>query len=564
MQKNCKDRPSIQQILENEKLIEWATELNHVVPTEEEVNDLISGQRTDFMTTFMKKNPSKDASVGSGSVGLVSRDKLKNKHYSPIVKTSHVAKPGTKLSPSEPIKKKNISIDINEISDDAIKAIDKLSGEKSGNKKKALVPDYSKKPFSAKKSGRKLTPNLDDKDNYASNSKKASGSKVATKASLNVDATDKGPHSSQKQKRDIMKPWKRPKTARVKAEEIKKASKDEHIDNKKEGTRKKASDIVDSRRKQIRPVFTKPVDHKHEEVKKKSENIPVKKAKTHEQPLLEKPQKPHKADYINIGLLEDELEENPKELPLPCVQMTSKSVNPNRAMQMTKTKSAIVSSLLIPLNQIEDDFSQRNLKEGDMNPVVVKDSSKNESSTMKKGGNASKMIGDIKKRMKYKGAKSYETNGQEFVDETTENLVIKSADDILTSGHVDEVEHIKHTYVTNEEEDKLDKYNLSNRSKTSLSTNEIPIMDDGEGEGEYDFFDYNDKNFFEDFDLTKTPFLDFGLDQIDENDELDNDDDDEEENSLASLKRRIKDLNQQRNEKWRELRTSSEYEKCKK
>jgi hypothetical protein len=559
LQKNCKDRPSIQQILENEKLIEWATELNHVVPTEEEVNDLINGQRTDFMTTFMKKKSNKDSSVGAGSVGLVSRDKLKNKHYSPIVKTSHVAKPGTKLSPSEPIKKKNISIDINEISDDAIKAIDKLSGEKSGNKKKALVPDYSKKPFSAKKSARKLTPNLDDKDNHASNPKKVTGSKAAPKASLNVDASDKGPHSSQKQKRDIMKPWRRPKTARVKAEEIKKTSKDEHIDNKKEGTRKKASDIVDSRRKQIRPVFTKPADYKHGEVKeekKKSENVSVKKAKTDEQP-----QKPHKADQINIGLLEDEVLENPKELPLPYVQMTSKSFNPKQAMQMKKTKSAVIGSLLIPLNQIEEDFSQRNLKEGDMNPVVAKDSSKNESSTMKKGGNASKMIGDIKKKMKYKGAKSLETN--EYI-ETTEIQVINGANDILTSGHVDEVENIKHTYVTNEEEDKLDKYNLSYMSKTSLSTNEIPIMDDGEGEGEYDFFDYNDKNFFEDYDLTKTPFLDFGLDQIDENDELDNDDDDEEENHLASLKRRIKDLTQQRNEKWRDLRTSSEYEKCKK
>jgi hypothetical protein len=540
-----------------------ATELNHVVPTGEEVTDLINGQRTDFMTTFMKKkNPNKDASVGSGSVGLISRDKLKNKHYSPIVKTTHVAKPGTKLSPSEPIKKKNIDIDINEISDDAIKAVDKLSNEKSGNKKKALVPDYSKKPFSAKKSSRKLTPNLYDKDNYASNSKKASGSKVASKAYLKVDATDKGPHSSQKPVRDIMKPWRRPKTARVKAEESKKISKDESTINKKESTRKKASDIIDSRRKQVRPVITKPVDYKHEEEKKKSEDIPIKKAKTHEKPLLEKQQKPHKADRINIGLLEDELEENPEALPLPYVQITSKSVNPKRANQMKKTKSAVIDSLLIPLNQIEEDYTQRNLKEGDMNPVVVPIT---ESSTLKKGGNASKMIGDIKKKMKYKGAKSLEVDEPGFVDETTGIQVINGADDILTSGHVDEVENIKHTYVSNEEEDKLDKYNLSNRSKTSLSTNEIPIMEDDEGEGEYDFFDYNDKNFFEDFDLTKTPFLDFGLDQIDENDEFNNnDDDDEEENGLATLKRRIKYLTQQRNEKWRDLRTSSEYEKCKK
>jgi serine/threonine protein kinase len=568
LQKNCKDRPSIQQILENEKLIELATELNHVVPTEDEVNDLINGQRTDFMTTFMKKkNPNKGASAGSGSVGLISRDKLKNKHYSPIVKTTHVAKPGAKLSPSEPIQKKNISIDINEISDDAIKAIDKISGEKSVNKNKARVPDYSKKPFSAKKSGRKsarkLTPNLDDKDNYASNPKKVPASKAVPKATLNVDDSDKGPLSSQKQKRDITKPWRRPKTARVKAEEIKKASKDEHIDIKKEGTRRKASDIIDSRRKQTWPVITKPVDYEHEEEKKKSEDILIKKTKTHEKPLLDKSQKPLKADRINIGLLEDELEENPQALPLPYVQITSKSINPKRELQMKKTKSAIVDSLLIPLNRIEEDFSQRNFKEGDMNPVVL---SKTKSSPLKiGGGNASRMIGDIKKKMKYKGAKSLENNEQEFVDETNGIQVINGDDDILTSGNVDEVENIKYTYVTNEEEDKLDKYNLSNRSRTSLSTNGIPITEDGEGEGEYDFFDYNDKNFFEDFDLTKTPFLDYGLDQIDENDELENydDDDDEEENEIASLKRRIKDLTQERKEKWRDLRTSSEYEKCK-
>lgn len=586
LQKNCKDRPSIQEILENERLIEWATELGHLVPTGEEVSELINGQRTDFMTTFMKKKGSSgDAGKGSGQVGLMSRDKLMNKHYTPGVKNDPVTKPGSKLTNDKSQGKKvsqSVIVDINEISNDAIEAVDRLSAENSGSKKKVPTSKYGiyQKPVSARGPGRKLSPNLAGKEKAPLISKKTPRSTAATKASTNSDASGKIKTSSDNQnKRDYSKPWQRPKTAGVRPEDAKlKNKKEELTDKQKESTRKKASDIMDNRRKQIRPVFNKPADSKSEEVKeekkvkdenkavtdkevKKPAHNPIRKTKSDEKPSLRKSMKGHKHDEISIELLEEEM---PKNQPKPYIQNSSEDAVPKRAAVMRKMKSAQVDSQpSIQLNMLDGDFEKRNAKEGDQNPILFRKDSKNaeKDNTKKRGSNASKMIGDIKKRMKNKGGKSMDANQPGFVDSNTEITFSNGADDLVTTGHVDEVENVKRSYVTNEEEEKLEKYNLSNRSKGSSSVNEINTVEDGEGEGEFEFFDYNDKNFFEDSDITKTPFGDFGLDAIDENEELD---DEEEEDSSALIKRRIKELNHQKEEKWKELKAGSEYEKCKK
>lgn len=576
LQKNCKDRPSIQEILENERLIEWATELGHLVPTEEEVNDLINGQRTDFMTTFMKKKGSNgDSGKGSGQVGLMSRDKLKNKHYTPGIKNNPVSKPGSKLSNEKSNKKtsQSVIVDINEISNDAIDAVDRLSAENSGSKKKAPVPKYGiyQKPVSARGVGRKLSPNLANKDKAPAVSKKS------------VSSSDtKATSSDNQNKRGYSKPWIRPKTAGVRTEEVKKNKKDELTDKQKESTRKKASDIMDSRRKQIRPIFNNPTDPKNEEVKeekrgqndnkaqnekevKRPTHNPIRKTKSDEKPSLRKSMKGHQTDEISIELLENDVEEEmPKNQPKPYIQNAGNHAVPKKAGGMRKMRSAQVDSQLsIPLNQLEDDFEKRNTKEGGENPLLVKKVSKNAETDIpkKRGSNASKMIGDIKKRMKNKGGKSMDANQPGFVDANTEITFSNGTDDVLTTGHVDEVENVKRSYVTNDEEEKLEKYNLSNKSKGSSSVNEANTIEDGEGEGEFEFFDYNDKNFFEDSDLSKTPFGDFGLDAIDENEELD---DEEEEGSSAAVKRRIKELTHQKDEKWKELKAGPEYEKSKK
>lgn len=592
LQKNCKDRPSIQQILENEKLIDMAIELGHVIPTDDEINHLINSQKTDFMTTFAKKKAGKGigsgastTTSGSGAVGLMSRDKLKNKH---VVGATNIQNnpPERPKRANRPLlggakykqQSKSAMVEVQDITDDAIDTVDRLLNPSSAEKDK---PAFGSKPkdkntggVSARGNiGRRLSPNNPEADKPGSSSRKKESS-----AKVPVTKAVERPKSNYQPQRNYKKPWQKSK-AEPTSEDSKRILKSDEKDKAKDDTRKKVNDIVANKRKQIRPVVIKKCKTEaQKEDQDSTKEVPAQKEEKKISPI-----KDHKSDTlksrkrvsnlapdIHIEGLEAELDEMPKHAPKPMPQ--SAGLEPRaKGLGMRKLRShAVDNKLIIPLAEVDDDFIPRDIKPEIEKPL---NSTKEDTDTSitkdvqgKRGSKAFKMIGDIKKQMKSRGNKSQDMSNN-FTDENTQLTLDNEADDtVLTTGHVDEVEGMTRTYVSNEEEEKLGEYHLSGKSKGSSSNNENTTYDI---EGEEDFivdsnganpYNYADKNFYEDDeDLCKTPFGDFGLDEINEEEELF----DEEGLEKKHIKDRIRELETQVKEKWDELEKDSDKETIK-
>lgn len=592
LQKNCKDRPSIQQILENEKLIDMAIELGHVIPTDDEINHLINSQKTDFMTTFAKKKAGKGSgsgasttTSGSGAVGLMSRDKLKNKH---IVGATNIQNnpPERPKRANRPLiggakykqQSKSAMVEVQDITDDAIDTVDKLLNPSSAEKDKPAFGSKSKDKNAGGVSargniGRRLSPNNPEADKPGSSSRKKESS-----AKVPVTKAVERPKSNYQPQRNYKKPWQKSK-AEPTPEDSKRILKSDEKDKAKDDTRKKVNDIVASKRKQIRPVMIKKCKTEAQnEDQDSTKQVPAQKEEKKISPI-----KDHKSDTlknrkrtsnlapdIHIEGLEAELDEMPKHAPKPMPQ--SAGLEPRaKGLGMRKLRShAIDNKLIIPLSEVDDDFIPRDIKPEIEKPL---NSTKEDTDTSitkdvqgKRGSKAFKMIGDIKKQMKSRGNKSQDMSNN-FTDENTQLTLDNEADDtVLTTGHVDEVEGMTRTYVSNEEEEKLGEYHLSGKSKGSSSNNDNTTYDI---EGEEDFivdsnganpYNYADKNFYEDDeDLCKTPFGDFGLDEINEEEELF----DEEVLEKKHIKDRIRELEAQVKEKWDELEKGSDKETIK-
>jgi hypothetical protein len=199
-------------------------ELRLEVPTESEMYDLINNQKTDFMTTFAKKkNQKSGGSSGSGSVGLMSRDKLKNKHYTPStgIKNAPPSKPAAVKKPKK--QAHSVMVDVDEISNGAIEAVDKAEAKASSGEKKRLgiqskyqqakYKPTSARGYKAKLSPNKVTPNPGD----SGRSKDSSANQKSTKSSAGGVAAQR-PRSNYQPKRNYNKPWQRPQTAGTRPE----------------------------------------------------------------------------------------------------------------------------------------------------------------------------------------------------------------------------------------------------------------------------------------------------------------------------------------------------------
>ena len=593
LQKNCKDRPSIQQILENEKLIDMAIELGHVIPTDDEVTDLITSQKTDFMTTFAKKKAGKGSSSGatagatsgSGAVGLMSRDKLKNKQ---IVTGTNIQNnpPERPKRANRPLiggakykqQSKSAMVEVMDITDDAIDTVDKLLNPSSAEKDKLAYGSKSKDKsaggISARGNiGRRLSPNNPDTDKPGSSSRKKESS-----AKGPAPKPVERPRSNYNPQRKYNKPWQKQK-AEPTPEDSKKILKSDEKDKNKDDARKKANDILANRRKQIRPVMIKKCKTDvHKEDKDSTKQVPAVKEEKKKSPVKDNKSDTAKgrkriseiAPDIHIEGLEAELDEMPKKAPKPIPQ--SAGVEPRaKGLGMRKLRShAVDNKLKIPLAEVDDDFVPRDIEPEIEKPLNSTKGDTNESNTIngqgKRGSKAFKMIGDIKKQMKSRGNKSQDMSNN-FTDENTQLTLDNDVDEtLLTTGHVDEVEGITRSYVSNDEEDKIGEYHLSGKSKGSSSNNENTAY---EYEGEDDFvtestganpYNYADKNFYEDDeDLCKTPFGDFGLDEINEEEELF----DEVGIEKRHIKERLRELETQVKEKWDELEKDSDKETIK-
>jgi len=563
LQKDCRDRPSIQQILETPAVIDNAIDLGLIIPTDDEVKHTIILQKTDFMTTFAKKKQGPSQGNGSGSVGLVSRDKLQNKQTtgaSNIKNTPPVSKfSRPPMANKHKLNSKSALVDVDDIVDNTLEVVDKISGGSIGKKN----PSISKKYVDKKKApargiyGQKPVPSSASKAKPSEVSKK---NKEASDSS-NSKIKPQRPASGYLPQRNYNKPWQRPKTAVDREPANPKMNKKKSDESRlkeekdpKEQTRKKANDIMTNRKNQIRPMLIKKAQTDVASSEPKS-SVEKDKQKMHQ----------HRKSQMSPGVKIDDLEEHPFEVPsnMPLPYPQSK-ISPAKKIGMKKMNSYEIPKpdpLRIPLSEFDDDFDPRDIKpELEVSKKLLMSDEK-KLSPPKKSSNQFKMIADVKKRRKTKVTQSQATNSAHINNSTEITQKNGASDDnMLTSGNVDEAEGITKSYVSNEEEDKVSDYGIGSNSKLSQSSDNIPEEEDTESVVNDNPFNYSDNNFFvDDEDQFKTPYGDFGLDEINEEEELF----DECAIEKRHLKERIREVEKQIKEKWDDLKNHNDDEAVK-
>jgi len=322
----------------------------------------------------------------------------------------------------------------------------------------------------------------------------------------------------------------------------------------KEQTRKKANDIMSNRKKQIRPVIMKKAQTEVSDSEPKPE---AEKKKKHQ----------HRYSEVTLGKKIEDLEEHPFEVPSnqPLPYPQSKVAEPKR-IGMKKINSHDISKadpLRIPLSDFDDDFDPRDRKPELEVSKKIELSDEKQGSPPKKSSNQFKMIADVKKRRKTKVTQSQTTNSGYSDDITGITIGNGSSEDlILTSGNIDEVEGIAKSYTSNEEEEKMSDYGIGNNSRLSQSSDNNPDdYEDLVSANNDNPFNYSDNDFFGDNDdQFKTPYGDFGLDEINEEEELF----DESAIEKRHLKERIMEVEKQIKEKWDDLKKHNDDQSVKK
>lgn len=530
LQKDCRDRPTIQQILEHEALLEAACELGIIVPTEDEVKALISSQKTDFMTTFAKKKKGTSSDASSGPMGLVSGEKLKKKQ----------AVSGSNIKNNPPVKSrfggplpsqnknklgsKSAMVEVSDLADNAIEAVDKIVGG-SEEKKKEKVSIANK--YKHKKQGaishrlheQGLQPGVSAKGNDKSKKLK----NTASSSSSNIKPSIR-PKSGYNPKRDYAKPWQKPKTAEQNLQDPKLSKRNS---DQKEKTKKRANDIMANRKRQIRPIIVK---------KSVTENIDF---------MMNEKETKHKHRFsqlvpgIKINDLEDEVaDEIQKDQPVPfSAELVSK---PRRGIKKIHSHDVNkTGQLRIPLQLVDEDFAPRNRKFESEGATLFgnRNSDHAEEVEAKKPANQYKNIADIRRQRQARMNHPIGANSN-FVDETSGIT--------CESGSLEE--NVMAIYLNEDEEEK----NAGSGSSNGSNGKEYNLLDDDEDfiNGKGNPYDYADSHFDDgDERLLKTPFGDFGLDEINEEDELY----DETAFEKRHLKERMKELEKQIKEKWNEL-----------
>ena len=240
--------------MENDKLLEEAIELGIIVPTEEEVQELVNGQKIDFMTTFKKKKTDVEKPQEVVDLDVEERPKAKNHVSGSNIKNNPPKKPQTShlLAPAKQKKTHHSAIvEVQEISDQAIKISDKYNKPKIYERKN-VVNSKKYEPIRAKK----VAPRVNHKFKiHSSRNNNLAPPKKASASSNSKPSTASGVKQKiMKSARAYEKPWQRPKTAGLR-EEAKKGT-----DNKpqnQEHKRKDAKDIMSKRKHLLKPAIKK-------------------------------------------------------------------------------------------------------------------------------------------------------------------------------------------------------------------------------------------------------------------------------------------------------------------
>lgn len=245
--------------------------------------------------------------------------------------------------------------------------------------------------------------------------------------------------------------------------------------------------------------------------------------------------------------------------PIKQVKRTVTSNNPKNAIR--KLHSAEPDKLRIPLNLIEDKEIEEKPKPVHVNAYLHKKDpihQKNESPAGTGKKRASKLIGDIKKKMK---DKSQSKTSSGLTDEYTGiTLDTRASEDAsynpASTAHETNAEekeddhHEEKDYDHQEEEDKTGEFNnSSNNSKGSSnrSANLLEFEEDGD-EKDIDLaFNFADDNFDdEDFEVGSTPHSRAIMEEIREEEELGDDDAFEK----RQIRNRIREIENEIGQRW--------------
>jgi hypothetical protein len=511
------------------------------------MKEQIDSQKTDFMTTFAKKNKGGGGSRRpAGGMGLVSNNRLKkaandSKPISekakigadkPRVGASHDnGKVKHKFTPSGyKVEQRVGEVDVDRIAN----AVDNYLGPSDTAATKATDSSkYSNK--GSDRSAPKGVPSI-----YQKQRKYSPRSKGRNDMSGNSNVSNISGVSSNKDKaepkRNYKKPWQRPQTAGVKADTALKAAAESS--KFKEERNKKASDIV-SKRRQFKPAI----------VGKNTEDLDAKPAKGKLDNKYE----------VEVNLLDDEPEEAKHRAPKPYTKSSNSSnVLPKPSPRvMRKLNSADVSNTKIPLKDIDDGVRRNDMEASSPKKGFLDVEGNAAPPKVNSGKRASKMIGDIKKKMK---SKHVLRPANTYNDETTGiTMDINPVEDVhLVAPDHNDVDSSKKIYESNEEEEKMIDFNNSNNSKESGNSSNLVEDEDNLYTQDIDLaFNFADDNFELDDD-DRSPLDGAGLTEIKEDEEIY----DEFTTQKREIDQRISEIESDIKARWSELTRLSSQNKA--
>lgn len=492
------------------------------------------------MTTFAKKNKA-GGRKPAGGMGLVSNNRLKktalDAKSAPSSEKpkiggvqSRIGAAGAQNKPKSnkpliggakyKVGTRSSEVDVNKIASDAVSAVDNFLGPSDGKGSK-----YSDKSSDKNSKG---VPSI-----YQNQHKYSPRKRTESDQSSGSNTAASNGKPKYQPKRDYKKPWQRPQTAGLRPDSgiVAKAAEERKA---KDDRSKKASDIV-SKRKQFKPaLIPKRVEsHRKESAKEK------------------------RSDYeIEVEMLKEEPEEAKQHAPKPYQASEAPkhhfvpSPNKMRKLKSDDVRKGIPEFEHDPMNDPE-------LVKEQASPVKPQQDVSNPKSTKK----ASKMIGDIKKKIK---KKNVHKASQDFVDETTGiTMDTNEVEDVHldTTGHTEDPGSSHKLNVNNYEEEKMVEFNISDKSKGSSHHSGLIEAEEDEDDNLLeinDAFNFADDNFDLD-DGEKTPLDCVGLDEIQEDEEIL----DEFTSQKRELDNKIVEYETEIDERWKTLTELSDENKAK-
>ncbi|CAI2385415.1 unnamed protein product [Moneuplotes crassus] len=475
LQKNCKDRPTIQQILENQKVVDEAANLQIYIPTDEEIKQQVEEQRTDFLTTYKKSN-------GTGLKNTLTKKTLRStrkfNHVSKVCKGKGSKNSSKNKKSTKRRKKTTDSIDdVTTVADSILK----IPG--IGSPSKGVLGNLKAKPKETKKANY-LRPTYSQMQNTKAKVNKAGKRNSENTKGTNITpSANKRPTSSKNPARNYNKPWNENRAGASKNSQKSPHNSKKEIEDR-QSQREKAEKLFENRKQAFRPIIQKP-QAKELEVKK---------------------------DYSQNNKEESKAVENGQEMPQvdPRDEHNVPEEEQKEHEKVSKQASYEQNQidLSVPLSQIDENHY----------PKITKEKESEESKKPQKVNKTSLLISQAKQGRGGKCSKN--SNSSKDLPEQEHD---KPQNDFDKTEKIHEEFDVVNTFKGDLEETK--DYPEDDSDDSSFGQ-----FDSGEGEydsyyeeyddEEYNPFDANDVHFDDEENYIMSPFGSSALDEIKEEQEI--------------------------------------------